>query len=177
MDTKVWWGRLFGKETYMFLTFFVISLYCQDVVDWNSPSWKTHVLLSWSALLWLMIGSRAQTAGFMGSTWGPPGVCRPQVGPMLAPWTLLSGNIITYHIGRWCLHLPLSAALYWKHKCLFAFCLAHPPWNDTRVVQILLHERQGLISIIILIPWLLKCWSYNDGHKLPWYWLCPVYAE
>ena len=28
---------------------------------------------------------------FMGPTWGPPGSCRPQIGPMLAPWTLLSG--------------------------------------------------------------------------------------
>ena len=27
----------------------------------------------------------------MGPTWGPSGSCRPQVGPMLAPWTLLSG--------------------------------------------------------------------------------------
>ena len=24
-----------------------------------------------------------------GPTWGPPGSCRPQMGPMLAPWTLL----------------------------------------------------------------------------------------
>ena len=27
----------------------------------------------------------------MGPTWGPPGSCRPQMGLMLAPWTLLSG--------------------------------------------------------------------------------------
>ena len=27
----------------------------------------------------------------MGPTWDPPGSCRPQMGPMLAPWTLLSG--------------------------------------------------------------------------------------
>ena len=27
----------------------------------------------------------------MGPTWGPPGSCRPQMGPMLAPWILLSG--------------------------------------------------------------------------------------
>ena len=26
----------------------------------------------------------------MGPTWGPPGSCRPQMGPMLTPWTLLS---------------------------------------------------------------------------------------
>ena len=32
----------------------------------------------------------AQIAKFMAPTWGPPGSCRPQMGPMLAPWTLLS---------------------------------------------------------------------------------------
>ena len=32
----------------------------------------------------------AQIAKFKGPTWGPPGSCRPQMGPMLAPWTLLS---------------------------------------------------------------------------------------
>ena len=32
-----------------------------------------------------------QIARFMGATWGPHGSCRPQMGPMLAPWTLLSG--------------------------------------------------------------------------------------
>ena len=30
-------------------------------------------------------------ARFMGPTWDPPGSCRPQMGPMLAPWILLSG--------------------------------------------------------------------------------------
>ena len=29
----------------------------------------------------------------MGPTWGQPGYCLPQVGPMLAPWTLLSGFV------------------------------------------------------------------------------------
>ena len=33
----------------------------------------------------------SQIAKFMGPTWGPPGSCRPQMGPMLAPWTLLPG--------------------------------------------------------------------------------------
>ena len=35
----------------------------------------------------------SQIARFMGPTWGPPGSCRPQMGPMLAPWTLLSGIV------------------------------------------------------------------------------------
>ena len=35
----------------------------------------------------------SQIAKLMQSTWGPPGSCRPQMGPMLAPWTLLSGIV------------------------------------------------------------------------------------
>ena len=31
-------------------------------------------------------------AKFMGPTWGPSGADRTQVGPMLAPWSLLSGS-------------------------------------------------------------------------------------
>ena len=37
-----------------------------------------------------------QIAKFMGPTWDPPGSCRPPVGPMLAPWTLLSGTFCTF---------------------------------------------------------------------------------
>ena len=33
-------------------------------------------------------------ARFMGPTWGPTGADRTQVGPMLAPWTLLSGTLL-----------------------------------------------------------------------------------
>ena len=33
-----------------------------------------------------------QIANFIGPTWVQPGSCRPQMGPMSAPWTLLSGN-------------------------------------------------------------------------------------
>ena len=32
-------------------------------------------------------------ARFMGPTWGPSGADRTQVGPLLAPWTLLSGML------------------------------------------------------------------------------------
>ena len=32
-----------------------------------------------------------QIASFMALTWGAPGSCRSQVGPILVPWTLLSG--------------------------------------------------------------------------------------
>ena len=35
---------------------------------------------------------QTQITTFMGPTWGPPGSCRRQMGPMLATWTLLSGK-------------------------------------------------------------------------------------
>ena len=40
-----------------------------------------------------------QVSRFMGPTWGPSGADRTQVGPMLAPWTLLSG--MTFHRILW----------------------------------------------------------------------------
>ena len=46
-------------------------------------------------------------ARFMGPTWGPSGADRIQVGPMLAPWTLLSG--FTY---KFVLNNPVSSNLY-----------------------------------------------------------------
>ena len=33
----------------------------------------------------------SKKAKFIGPAWGPPGSCRPQMGPMLAPWAFLSG--------------------------------------------------------------------------------------
>ena len=33
-----------------------------------------------------------QIAKFMGPTWVQPGSCWPQMGPMMAPWALLSGH-------------------------------------------------------------------------------------
>ena len=61
---------------------------------WHQPITRTNskwsiVLISWAHLT-------SQIARFMGPTWGPPGSCRPQVGPTLAPWTLLSGTLIRY---------------------------------------------------------------------------------
>ena len=41
---------------------------------------------------------RSQVARFMGPTWGPPGDDRTQVGPMLAPWTVLLGVSIPVQV-------------------------------------------------------------------------------
>ena len=36
-----------------------------------------------------------------GANMGPLGSCRPQMGPMLAPWTLLSGSLHAGNKGSW----------------------------------------------------------------------------
>ena len=46
---------------------------------------------------------RPQIAKFMGPIWGPPGSCRPQMGPMWIPWTLLSGTLLGFRI-EYCEH-------------------------------------------------------------------------
>ena len=45
-------------------------------------------------------------ARFMGPTWGPPGSCRPQVGPISASWTLLSGDPSRWPQWCWVTHSP-----------------------------------------------------------------------
>ena len=48
----------------------------------------TSFLTYWNKVA---VSVATQIAKSMGRTWGPPGSCRPQMGPMLAPWTLLPG--------------------------------------------------------------------------------------
>ena len=65
-----------------------------------------------------------QIATFMGPTWGPPGSCRPQMGPMVAPWILLSGLFAFNHIKISTSSLLISdilptvkpSANYYKHN-------------------------------------------------------------
>ena len=74
---------------------------------------KTSILYSW--IPWL-----TQIAKFMGPKWGPPGSCRPLMGPMLAPWTLLSGKafeakFLTFHIYLYL--LTYSNTVCWVILC------------------------------------------------------------
>ena len=64
-------------------------------------------------LLFRSTGVSTQIAKLMGSTWGPPGSCRPQIWPMLAPWTLQS---------PWC-SLPLLKHLSCRIVFLSSVCL------------------------------------------------------
>ena len=65
-------------------------------------TWWSHQMETFSAFL-------AFCAKFMGPTWVPPWSCRPQMGPMFAPWTLLSGTLIQMGSAR--------PQLCWKYQC------------------------------------------------------------
>ena len=74
-----------------------------DVIKWRHHEIILQICHYGHIIRWLTIsqnlmsGARQvykthQIAKFMGPTWDPPGSCRPQMGPTLAPWTLLSGT-------------------------------------------------------------------------------------
>ena len=63
-----------------------------------------------------------QIARFIGPTWDPPGACRTQLGPMLAPWTLLSGLI--WKGAVW---------LQWNHNCMWIFSVRRLQIDSIRV--------------------------------------------
>ena len=55
---------------------------------------KAWYPIEWTGIMFLVFHEQSlhpPIARFMGPTWGPSGADRTQVGPMLAPWTLLSG--------------------------------------------------------------------------------------
>ena len=54
---------------------------------------------SWNNMCYVLLCS--QIAKFMEPTWGPPGSCWPQMGPMLAPWILLSGLTNMWYVKRY----------------------------------------------------------------------------
>ena len=50
--------------------------------------------LVWGSKISVCFKLITQIAKVMGPTWVPPGSCRPQLGPMLASWTLISGKLM-----------------------------------------------------------------------------------
>ena len=73
-----------------------------------------RMFYSWSHLIHFHVFGKnqlwsTQITKFMGPTWGPPGSCRPQMGPMLAPWTLLLEQVMAWcrRVGDKSLHEPM----------------------------------------------------------------------
>ena len=73
----------------------VISLYGRNHGDRNPPfdMENGHISADDYHICPRVTGPNSQIAKFMGPTWVPPGSCRTQMGPMLAPWTCCQGML------------------------------------------------------------------------------------
>ena len=67
-----------------------IPFLCRNEYIFHST--LTILQISW---MWWQVLVKTQIAKFTGPTWFQPGFCRPQIGPMLAPWTLLPDDLST----------------------------------------------------------------------------------
>ena len=106
-------------------------------------------------------------ARYMGPTWGPPGSCRPQMGPMLAPCTLLSGTTPScpkLHPGR----LDRIKTL----KCAVCYIAWYgKPWS----VIIFQHKTAMLSMIFKQFKIQLSCCSFCAAISYNWTTLYPEF--
>ena len=100
-------------------------------------------------------------ARFLGPTWGPSGTNRSQVGPMLAPWTLLSGMLVRI------VQLALtSKTVIWSD--MTGLLIAQTYWDK--------HLSQNSISRVLcyaentshIVSWLWNLWLWNYYKQLSW---------
>ena len=77
----------------------LLTLKSSDIMaSWHllSVNCISFILVRTYAIVQMFQKAPPQIAKFMEPTWGPPGSCRPQMGPMLAPRILLSGHSSNY---------------------------------------------------------------------------------
>ena len=117
---------------------------------------------------------------FMGPSWGPPGDDRTQVGPMLAPWTLLSGYTFTY-ILSFHRFMPSVRALPDQIKLGAYYChrFYKYQWPDIlpmrreyikmadKIVQILRHLKRQFMPATYGPHNLIDYWSHDMASGTP----------
>ena len=108
------------------------------------------VLVSWQVCC--MKSVITLRARFMGPTWGPSGAYRTQVGPILAPWTLLSGN-------HCC-----AGKMYLGNINIYLHFLSFFNTETGQVEEILPQKRQERVYIVWSIPCLLMAWWYREQN-------------
>ena len=116
----------------------------------------------------------------MGPTWGPPGSFRPQMGPILADWTLLSGkNIITcYAISQ-----PQDDTGTWSRRAKTRFMMTSSNGNIFCVTGPFvrgIHRSQldsphrgqwrGALIFFFMCNWTNGCEQATEltGFETPW---------
>ena len=150
------WGDLEGQQNgreILSVLLAIASIFCEILRQDIS---LLYIETPLGPFLYKDVALPAQTAKFMGPTWGPPGSCRPQMGPMLAPWTLLSGSIwipvIWWNVREASLYMYNGAADTWTdipYVEMFPWPFFSPEYSESGspeylqqvVVPLLDHER------------------------------------
>ena len=126
---------------------------------WLCPDGLNDYCQTW----WNRSNLGSQIAKFMGPTWGPPGSCRPQLGPMLDPWTLLSA-VFKHHFENAWKEWPQSCTAWWRY-----------PRANSRIVftnQKGKSQYQGGVEVSQItrfmgptwVPW-APCWPHEPCYQ------------
>ena len=110
--TKIFHSKSDLSFSFVTLVSYAIMCYTLDTVDFTL---LIYILDKWlQFVLSCLITMYTQIAKFMGPTWGPPGSCRPQMGPMNLAWTLalmvdsITNNEWSLWYGTWLMVLYLD---------------------------------------------------------------------
>ena len=169
----------YPSETNRDLKSHEISLVYNISFSWPFVSKVSNI--AFSNCSWTL--STALIARFMGPRWGPPGVDRTQVGPMLAPWILLYGCPITGVNWPGILSCYCYVALHnccRRHTdCSGTFCTLQRRHNggdgvsNHQTHDCLLNRlfkcrsKKHQSSASLAFAWRIHRWSVNSPHKWP----------
>ena len=110
--------------------------------------------LSWDAGRVVIIVT--QITRFMGPTWGPPWSCPPQMGPTLAPWSLLSGK----------LYNTLGPKLNGKHFAHNIFTRISTS-NGVIRLHMTLKKKTSKMTVSTLLAEYGSLWGESTGNWTP----------
>ena len=113
----IYWilGNKFQWNLYQYIKIFIQgcafeNVVCKMAAILSQPKSVKHQTSATVRMALLQIDNgcvrASQIAKFMGPTWGPPGSCRPQMGPMLAPCTLAIRDFFHHFLVSWELASP-----------------------------------------------------------------------
>ena len=117
---------------------------------------------------------RSQIAKFMGPPWGPPGSCGPQMGPMLAQGTLLSGFCtlcnLQFYDSQCC--LCLCHLLGWLYQSRYHIALGHTAAHCVIPLVILNNTVQSVRQIMTIVAYVACvqhycCWYLSPSITRP----------
>ena len=141
-------------------------------IDSNMQAFHDECILQGIAPLYeyMLFVDGSQIARFMGPTWGPPGSCRTQMGPMLAPRTLLLGfiDMSIKHFAFTSLYHPRvpfcgSRNIY----CIFACNSLIKSHCSTSYVAGRVRLHQFLLFLRIRIRWWRLCVTNDNVLCVP----------